>query len=101
MFSEAGTFISRWGARGRLPGQLQRPTGLAITKEGLVAVSDYENKCVSLFDLDGKYRTRIGAGKLLGPKGLAVTKLRNGTAEARVLEDALYCPSGGGWKPMT
>ena len=67
-------FIARWGARGRLPGQLQRPTGLAITREGLVAVSDYENKCVSLFDLDGKYRNRIGAGKLLGPKGLAITK---------------------------
>ena len=75
MFSEAGVFIARWGARGRLPGQLQRPTGLAITREGLVAVSDYENKCVSLFDLDGKYRNRIGAGKLLGPKGLAVTQL--------------------------
>ena len=75
MFSDTGVFIARWGTRGRLPGQLQRPTGLAITKEGLVAVSDYENKCVSLFDLDGKYRSRIGAGKLLGPKGLAVTKL--------------------------
>ena len=74
MFSEAGTFISRWGARGRLPGQLQRPTGLAITKEGLVAVSDYENKCVSLFDADGQYQARLGAGKLLGPKGVTVTR---------------------------
>ena len=75
MFSDTGAFIARWGTRGRLPGQLQRPTGLAITREGLVAVSDYENKCVSLFNLDGKYRNRIGAGKLLGPKGLAVTQL--------------------------
>ena len=43
-------------------------------QEGLIAVSDYENKCISLFDMDGKYQTKIGSGKLLGPKGLTVTK---------------------------
>ena len=34
MFSSSGVFISRWGTRGRVPGQLQRPTGLSITKVG-------------------------------------------------------------------
>ena len=43
-------------------------------QEGLIAVSDYENKCVSLFDPDGQYQARLGAGKLLGPKGVTVTR---------------------------
>ena len=38
-----------------------------------MAVSDYDNKCVSLFDLDGKFQGRLGAGKMLGPKGLTAT----------------------------
>ena len=32
MFSSAGCLISRWGARGRFPGQLQRPIGIVVTK---------------------------------------------------------------------
>ena len=38
-----------------------------------MAVSDYDNKCVSLFDLDGKFRSRLAAGKMLGPKGITTT----------------------------
>ena len=38
-----------------------------------MAVSDYDNKCVSLFDLDGKFQCRLGAGKMLGPKGITTT----------------------------
>ena len=32
VFSTAGTLLCRWGVRGRLPGQLQRPTGIAVMK---------------------------------------------------------------------
>ena len=32
MFRSSGVFIQRWGTRGRLPGQLQRPTGITINK---------------------------------------------------------------------
>ena len=42
-------------------------------QQGLIAVSDYDNKCVTLFDMDGKFRGRIGAGKMLGPKGVTTT----------------------------
>ena len=31
MFTSSGELICRWGTRGRLPGQLQRPTGIAVT----------------------------------------------------------------------
>ena len=32
VFSPTGALLSRWGVRGRSPGQLQRPTGIAVMK---------------------------------------------------------------------
>ena len=53
--------------------QVQRPTGVCLLPDGNVAVADYDNKWVSVFDpASGKFVSRIGHGKLLGPKGVAV-----------------------------
>ena len=71
-FSETGEFKLRFGARGRQAGQLQRPTGVAVTFNGNYLVADYDNKWVSVFGQDGKYMNKIGTGKLLGPKGVCV-----------------------------
>ena len=56
----------RFGIRGRGPGQMQRPTGLAVLQNGNLAIADYDNKCVSVFTPCGKFVNRIGVGKLLG-----------------------------------
>ena len=56
----------RLGTRGRSPGQLQRPTGIAALPNGNYAVADYENKCVTVFEPTGKFLQRIGHGELLG-----------------------------------
>ena len=56
----------RFGIRGRGPGQMQRPTGLAVLQSGNLAIADYDNKCVSVFTPCGKFVNRIGVGKLLG-----------------------------------
>ena len=61
--SRTGQFVRRWGARGRQPGQLQRPTGLAVLQDGRVAVSDYDNKWVSLHDPAGKFLGKVGLDK--------------------------------------
>jgi tripartite motif-containing protein 2/3 len=45
---------------------MQRPTGVALMHNGNLAISDYDNKCVSVFEPNGKFVNRIGAGKLLG-----------------------------------
>ena len=64
----------RFGVRGRGQGQLTRPTGVAFSRDGkLLAVSDYENKCVNLYDsANGKFVSKLGHGKLIGPKGVMV-----------------------------
>lgn len=44
--------------RGRSPGQLQRPTGVAVHPNGEIMIADYDNKWVSIFSSDGKYKVR-------------------------------------------
>ena len=72
VFSSQGDFRLRFGTRGRNPGQLQRPTGVAVTVNGNYLVADYDNKWVSIFSKEGKYLNKMGTGKLLGPKGVCV-----------------------------
>lgn len=72
--SGSGEFRLRFGARGRSPGQMQRPTGVTVLPNGNFVVADYENKWVSIYDAYGKYVSRLGIGKLLGPKGVTVDK---------------------------
>ena len=45
---------------------MQRPCGVAATPDGNYVVSDYENRCLSVFDPLGKLVRRIGHGKLQG-----------------------------------
>uniref|UniRef100_A0A8C4HQH7 RING-type E3 ubiquitin transferase n=1 Tax=Dicentrarchus labrax TaxID=13489 RepID=A0A8C4HQH7_DICLA len=87
VFSNDGQFKMRFGVRGRSPGQLQRPTGVTVDMNGDIVVADYDNRWVSIFSSDGKFKVRshsilymmsfpnkIGAGRLMGPKGVAVDK---------------------------
>lgn len=58
IFSNDGQFKSRFGVRGRTPGQLQRPTGVAVHPNGDIIVADYDNKWVSIFSSEGKFKVR-------------------------------------------
>ena len=56
IFSNDGQFKSRFGIRGRTPGQMQRPTGVAVHPNGDIIVADYDNKWVSIFSSEGKFK---------------------------------------------
>ncbi|KAL5011363.1 hypothetical protein ScPMuIL_009914 [Solemya velum] len=74
VFTNSGDCKLKFGQPGRVPGKLQRPTGVAVTVNGNYLIADYENKWVSVFSPEGKYINKIGTGKLLGPKGVVVDK---------------------------
>lgn len=59
MFSNDGQFKMRFGVRGRSPGQLQRPTGVTVDMNGDIVVADYDNRWVSIFSSDGKFKVRM------------------------------------------
>lgn len=59
IFSNEGEFKSRFGVRGRSPGQLQRPTGVAVHPSGDIIIADYDNKWVSIFSCEGKFKVGV------------------------------------------
>lgn len=56
VFSNDGQFKLKFGVRGRSPGQLQRPTGVAVDMNGDIIVADYDNRWLSIFSPDGKFK---------------------------------------------
>lgn len=58
IFCNDGEFKNRFGVRGRSPGQLQRPTGVAVHPSGDIIIADYDNKWVSIFSCEGKFKVR-------------------------------------------
>lgn len=62
VFSNEGQFRLRFGVRGRSPGQLQRPTGVSVDTNGDIIVADYDNRWVSVFSPEGKFKVRESRG---------------------------------------
>ena len=58
VFSNEGQFRLRFGVRGRSPGQLQRPTGVTVDLNGDIIIADYDNRWVSIFSPEGKFKVR-------------------------------------------
>lgn len=56
VFSNDGLFKLRFGVRGRSPGQLQRPTGVTVDVNGDIIVADYDNRWITIFSSDGKFK---------------------------------------------
>ncbi len=68
-----GSLTPRWGVRGDLPGQLERPSGLTATPEGTLLIADTGNHRVQEFTPDGRLlRVVVGAGVLRSPQGLTL-----------------------------
>ena len=59
MFTDTGAYIGTLGKRGRMVGQLLRPIGICITKDGCVVFTDYETKCVNVFKGKVFFQTKV------------------------------------------
>ena len=47
------------GASGNGPGEFNRPTGIAVDKDGAIYVADYKNDRLQVFNSDGKFMTQL------------------------------------------
>lgn len=66
VFDARGKFVRKIGKKGGGPGELMTPVGLAITKDGFVAVTDLGRPGISLFKPDGSFVKNLMMGDSLG-----------------------------------
>jgi hypothetical protein len=66
VFDATGKFVRRIGKKGGGPGELLSPVGLAITRDGYVAITDLGRPGISLFKPDGNFVKNLMLGDSLG-----------------------------------
>ena len=66
--------VQTWGEKGKSPGQLNEPTGIAASNDE-VFVSDSRNSRIQVFDLKGNFKRQFGVegkGKLERPMNISL-----------------------------
>ncbi|HVR85654.1 MAG TPA: 6-bladed beta-propeller [Planctomycetota bacterium] len=87
-YSPEGALLSEFGSEGNGPGQFQYPTGIAISADGLIFVSEYGgNDRIQVFTRDGTIVRSWGSygdgpGQFERPQGIAVAGDRLYVADA-------------------
>ena len=79
VYSQDGEFLREWGSKGSGDGELNRPSGLAIAKDGTMFVVDSLNHRVQHLTLNGEYLGQFGSfgggpGQLNTPWGIGLDK---------------------------
>lgn len=79
VFDSRGQFLFNFGKKGSLEGELLRPTGVAVSREGHIIVADRDNHRIQIFTADGNFLHKFGwkgdgDGQLNDPHGLAITR---------------------------
>ncbi|PJZ69315.1 6-bladed beta-propeller [Leptospira perolatii] len=69
-FDTRGNFVKRFGKSGKGPGQLNGPSGIFISRDGPLFVSDMGNNRIQKFSQNGEFLQEIGKGTLRQPAGL-------------------------------
>jgi DNA-binding beta-propeller fold protein YncE len=79
VFDSSGKFLRKWGATGSGDGELMRPAGLAVEKNGNIIVVDSGNNRLQVFTPDGKFVGKCGGpgngdGQFNQPWGITLDK---------------------------
>lgn len=77
----------RFGVRGRSPGQLQRPTGVTVDMNGDIIVADYDNRWISIFSSDGKFKVNGSKKKIPATNNILNVPLTDQTDQPNCLSD--------------
>lgn len=77
VFGPDGAAAGSIGQAGEAPGQLRKPTDVAVDAQGRIYVADAGNRRVEVFDPDGSHRLTIGgpgeqSGQFSSPRSIAL-----------------------------
>ena len=78
IYTAAGEFVRQFGGKGKDQGQVSKPCGLAVNKEGHIFVAEWGGHCVSVFTEEGTFLYRFGhvgkaEGKFYYPTYILIT----------------------------
>lgn len=81
-YTKVGKAVGKFGRKGSKRGEFKSPGGVSTNEFGEIAVADYFNNRVQVFDENGKFRFQFGKkghdnGQFQCPAGLAYTKDNN------------------------
>jgi len=73
----AGEFLRQFGSTSDGPGQVERPTGIAVAQDGSIYVADYDQDRIQKFAEDGTFilawgSSGVGNSQFQAPNGLTV-----------------------------
>lgn len=71
-FNTRGEYKNRFGKSGKNNGEFHGPTGIFLTKDGYLYISDSGNHRIQKLKNDGTFIQEIGVGILRNPSGLKV-----------------------------
>ena len=79
VFDSSGKFLEKWGKTGSGDGELLRPAGIAVEKNGNVIVVDSGNNRLQVFSPEGKFLGKCGGpckepGQFNQPWGITLDK---------------------------
>ena len=72
-FTLEGQLLRTIGSRGSGPGQFNWPSAVAISPDGDMYVTDYNNHRVQVFSPDGVFQREFGKGQLNSPLDILIT----------------------------
>ena len=94
VYSENGEFQYSFGSEGSQPGEFECPEQICIGQDGLLYVSDDNNR-IQIFQQDGRFIRQFGKDVLGIPAGLAITKGSHiVVASWRASKLSIFSPSG-------
>ena len=75
VFNEDGKLLRTFEFDGTGPGQLLYPSGVAVSPDGKLYVSDYESHCIHVLTTQGVYIREFGKGQLRYPCKLLISEM--------------------------
>ncbi|XP_067143076.1 tripartite motif-containing protein 3-like [Centruroides vittatus] len=69
-----GKLIKIFGSYGRAPGQMDRPSGIALDPKGAMFIAEIGNERIQVFDLEGHFLGRVTFSHQVRPLDIALTK---------------------------
>lgn len=82
VFDSSGNFLRQFGSAGEGPGEFNRPTGFAVTRDGTTIVADAGHRAYQLFGSDGSFLRMVRGSEGDRPAGLARALLADPRGDA-------------------